>query len=177
MLRAVLVSSQSLPTSFILVFLSHLMEGHGQAGFHLNQLGGVEVGWGGGVISTIKQAWISQYNLNVHICTENEWFSGSAESTVVKSHNVCLCKWLKKILLLNYFDFAFVCGTGLLVDWFFCFFSFIIFWASVFCSLSSPFFLGGGVCVCVLGAVGGGGGWDGVRMKSSDEGSTFSHFY
>ena len=41
MLWAILVSSQSLSASFILVFLSRLMEGHGQAGFHLNQLGGV----------------------------------------------------------------------------------------------------------------------------------------
>ena len=41
MFWAILVSSQSLSTSFILVFLSRLMEAHGQAGFHLNQLGGV----------------------------------------------------------------------------------------------------------------------------------------
>ena len=41
MLWAIVVSSQSLRTSFILVFLSRLLEGHGQAGFHLNQLGGV----------------------------------------------------------------------------------------------------------------------------------------
>ena len=35
-----MASSQSLSTSFILAFLSCLMEGCGQAGFHLNLLGG-----------------------------------------------------------------------------------------------------------------------------------------
>ena len=43
---AILVSSQSLSTSFIFVFLSHLIEGHGQAGFHLKQ--SVCRGGGGG---------------------------------------------------------------------------------------------------------------------------------
>ena len=63
-----MASSQSLSTSFILAFLSCLMEGCGQAGFHLNKLEGVGVQ----EIDTIKQSWISQYNFNVHICTENE---------------------------------------------------------------------------------------------------------
>jgi len=75
MFWAILVSSQSLSTSFILVFLSCLIEGRGQAGFHLNQLGEK--------INTIKQSWFSQYHSNVHISTENEWFSGSLESKIV----------------------------------------------------------------------------------------------
>ena len=69
MLWAILVSSHAARIYFFhLLFLSHLMEGCGRAGFHLNKLEGVGVQ----EIDTIKQSWISQYNFNVHICTENE---------------------------------------------------------------------------------------------------------
>ena len=78
-------------------------------------------------------------------------------------------------LLLNYFDFVFVCGIVLLVDWF-CLF---LFWdpqsfklqSSVLYPFLFSFFLGG---EGRLGGGGGGEGLRGVRMTSSDQGWTFS---